>query len=138
LRELGRRTASIFTDDFDCPVSDSVEEVLATDAVDAVVVGTPTRRWADDAVTAIESGRHVLTAKPAADAPSTAEKIAHAAADTDVFVTTTAFAASRTGSTVVISVTHTRSGQPSHTRERWLDAPNTTLSMRLTRLVPST
>lgn len=90
LRELDRRTAAAFADDFGCPVHDTVEDVFATDAVDAVVVGTPTRRRADDAVAAIEAGRHVLTAKPAAGSPAAAREIADAAAGTDVFVTTTA------------------------------------------------
>lgn len=90
LQELDRRTPTGFANDFDCSIHDSVDAVLANEGVDAVVVGTPTRRRADDAVAAIKSGRHVLTAKPAADSTNSAREIADAASNTDVFVTTTA------------------------------------------------
>ena len=70
VRELDRRTSAAFAGDFACPAHDSIDDVLATDAVDAVVVGTPTRRRSDDAVAAIEAGKHVLSAKPAADSPA--------------------------------------------------------------------
>jgi predicted dehydrogenase len=90
LRELDRRTAAAFAETFDCSVQVSVEPVLSSQAVDAVVVGTPTTRRADDAVRAIESGRHVLTAKPAADSPEAARAIAEAARGTDLLATTTA------------------------------------------------
>lgn len=77
-----------FAEHFDCPVHESVDVVLSMDAVD-IVVGTPTTRRAGDVVAAIESGRHVLTAKPAADSLVTARKVAQAAEGTDFLVTTT-------------------------------------------------
>jgi len=90
LQDLDRRTVAEFTEDFDCLVHESVDTVLSTEAVDAVVVGTPTTRRAGDIVAAIESGRHVLTAKPAADSPAAAREIAQAAEGTGLLVTTTA------------------------------------------------
>lgn len=90
LRDLDRRTVSEFAADFDCAVHRSADALLSTDAVDAVVVGTPTTRRARDVVAAIESGRHVLTAKPAAGSLAAAREIARAAAETDLLVTTTA------------------------------------------------
>lgn len=90
LRDLDRRTAAAFAEIFDCPVHESVNPVLSTDAVDAVIVGTPTTRRADDAIRGIESSRHVLTAKPAGDSPAAAREIAEAADGTNVLVTTTA------------------------------------------------
>lgn len=90
LRDLNRRTGEAFSEVFDCPVHDTINAVLSTDEVDAVVVGTPTSRRASDTVSAIEAGRDVLTAKPAADSPGAACEIVKAAKEVDVFVTTTA------------------------------------------------
>jgi predicted dehydrogenase len=88
LAELGRPTREEFTDEYDCQVYDDVA-ALAAD-VDAAVVATRLDRRADDAVTALEAGCPILTAKPASDGPEGGERIAAAAEETGLPALTTA------------------------------------------------
>lgn len=90
LEALGRDTPSEFRGRYDCPVYDSVEELVADDGVDAVVVGSLLARRAEDVVTALEAGRPVLTGKPAAASATGADRIAAAAAEADLLAATTA------------------------------------------------
>jgi predicted dehydrogenase len=57
----------------------SLDEVLARDDVDAVVLATPASTHADLAVRALESGRHVLVEKPLATSVAEGARIVEAA-----------------------------------------------------------
>lgn len=89
LRSLGRPTRDEFAETYDRPVLDSVDDLLDSVPIDAAVVATPTDRRADDAVTVLEAGHPVLTAKPAADGEAGARRIAVAASASDVPALTT-------------------------------------------------
>ena len=82
LRALSRPTSGAFAAEYGCEIHDSVDAVVDAD-VDAVVVATPTRRRADDAVTVLRSGVPVLCAKPMADGADAARAIADAAREWD-------------------------------------------------------
>jgi UDP-2-acetamido-3-amino-2,3-dideoxy-glucuronate N-acetyltransferase len=70
-----QRLAAI--DDID--TTTSVDEALARDDVDAVVIATPAVTHADLAVRALDAGKHVFVEKPMAVSASEAEKIVAAA-----------------------------------------------------------
>lgn len=55
-----------FSTDFDCPVFASVEELVASDDVDAVYIATPHQYHRDHAVLAASHGKHVVVEKPMA------------------------------------------------------------------------
>ncbi len=82
LRTLSRPTPREFAEEYECEIHDSVSTTLDSD-VDAVVVATPTRRRADDAVTALRSGVSALCAKPMADGADAARSVADAAKESD-------------------------------------------------------
>lgn len=86
---LDRPTRSELRDRFDCPLYDTVGDLLANESLDGVVVASETTRRADDAVTAIESGQPILTAKPAAASSDGAARIARAASKQGVPAMTT-------------------------------------------------
>ena len=64
----------------------SYEELIASDEVDAIYVGTPASLHRPWAVAAIEAGKHVLCEKPFASNADDARRIAEAAAAHDVVV----------------------------------------------------
>jgi predicted dehydrogenase len=64
----------------------SYEELIASDAVDAVYIGTPASLHREWAIAAIEAGKHVLCEKPFASNADDARLIADAARDGDVVV----------------------------------------------------
>ncbi|MAT03962.1 MAG: oxidoreductase [Acidimicrobiaceae bacterium] len=84
-RDLERARAA--ADEWGAPHAfGSYEELLRSDAVDAVYIGTPAslhRHWA---IAAIEAGKHVLCEKPLAANADDARAIADAARDGDVVV----------------------------------------------------
>ncbi|HLY66466.1 MAG TPA: Gfo/Idh/MocA family oxidoreductase, partial [Chloroflexota bacterium] len=84
----------------------SVEALCASDAIDAVFIGTPTHLHAGHALLAIEAGKHVIVAKP----------MALNVADADRMVT----AAQRGG--VQLLVGHTQSFEPAVLRMRQIVA----------------
>jgi len=90
LAESGTPTADEFADEYGGRVYESVEALLDDDAVDVVVACSPTTRRADHAVRALESGRPVLTGKPAAATPEGADRIAGAAREAGLPAVTTA------------------------------------------------
>lgn len=90
LSALGRPTAEEFSDAHDCPVYDTLEEISANSDVDAVVLGTPTSRRADDAVAILENGHPVLTGKPVSDSAAGAARIAETSRATGTLAATTA------------------------------------------------
>jgi predicted dehydrogenase len=53
-------------DRFDCFTTDSFEELVAQEAVELVVVATPSHLHADQCVMALQAGKHVLVEKPVA------------------------------------------------------------------------
>lgn len=55
-----------FSADFECPVFASVEELVASDEVDAVYIATPHQYHRDHAVLAASHGKHVVVEKPMA------------------------------------------------------------------------
>ena len=87
LRALGRPTREEFAEEHGRPVDGSID-ALADRGIDAAVVASPTDRRADDAVALLKSGIPVLTAKPAADGPEGARRIADAARDGPPALTT--------------------------------------------------
>lgn len=89
LEALGRPTAGAFGESYDCPVYESLDELLEADAVDAVVLGTATSRRADDAVRVLEAGHPVLTGKPVSDSAEGAARVARAADSTGLLAATT-------------------------------------------------
>lgn len=89
LAELGRPSIDACAAEHDCPVYETLDELLDDDAVDAVLLCSPTSRRADDAVAVLESGRPVLTGKPAADSAAGAARIAEAAHEADLVAATT-------------------------------------------------
>ena len=64
----------------------SYAELLASDDVDAVYIGTPASLHREWAIAAIEAGKHVLCEKPFAANADDARRIADAAAGSDVVV----------------------------------------------------
>ena len=64
----------------------SYEELIASDDVDAVYIGTPASLHREWAIAAIEAGKHVLCEKPFAANADDARLIADAARDGDVVV----------------------------------------------------
>lgn len=89
LEALGRLPPAEFAEEYGCRVHESVDDLLAVDAVDAVVVVSPTTRRADDSVAALEAGRPVLTGKPAADSADAADHITEAAEEAGLVAATT-------------------------------------------------
>jgi len=84
-RDRGR--ASEAADRWSIPrVFDSYAELIASDDIDAVYVGTPAALHREWAIAAIEAGKHVLCEKPFAANASDAARIADVAADSDVVV----------------------------------------------------
>jgi predicted dehydrogenase len=61
-------------------VYDDVATAIAQTAADAVYVATPVHRHADEAVAALEAGKHVLVEKPLATSAAEAQRITEAAA----------------------------------------------------------
>jgi predicted dehydrogenase len=61
-------------------VSADIEELLADEALDAVVVATHVPAHADLAVRALEAGKHCFVEKPLAQSPEDAERVVEAAA----------------------------------------------------------
>lgn len=92
LGTLGQPTRDAFREEYSCPVFESVDELLVETAIDAAVVATPTDRRANDAVTILDAGYPVLSAKPAAGSEVGARRIAEAAkaADTPALTTSPA------------------------------------------------
>ena len=90
LEALGRDTAEEFGAGHDCPVYESLDELLADDGVDAVVLNSLLARRGEDAVAALEAGTPVLTGKPAAASGEAADRIADAAREAGLVVATTA------------------------------------------------
>lgn len=72
----------------DAPVHPTVRDLVADQAVQAVVVATPDHAHAEPAITAIEAGRHVLVEKPLATTTAEARRIRDAARSAGVTVTT--------------------------------------------------
>lgn len=86
LSRLGRPTRSDFEEAYGCQLFDSVDELA--DEVDALVVASRTTRRAEDAVTALEAGCPVLTAKPVGATVADARAVASAASSETPAVTT--------------------------------------------------
>jgi predicted dehydrogenase len=63
-----------------------VQEVLADESIDAVVIATPTATHADLAVAALEAGKHVLVEKPLAASVVEIDRVAAARDDRVVMV----------------------------------------------------
>lgn len=89
LESLSRPTPEGFAETHDCPIFDDVTALIGGADLDAAIVATRLDRRADDAIALIDSGHAVLTAKPTADSPADADRIAAAAHDADVVTTTT-------------------------------------------------
>lgn len=87
VRAVGSRSgesAARFASDYGIPrVHASYEALLADPEVDVVYVSTPHPMHADNAVAALEAGKHVLVEKPFALNRAEAERIAAAAAAND-------------------------------------------------------
>lgn len=81
LDALGRPTADVFAEEFDCFVSDDIDPVLA--AADAVVCATATTRRPADASRALDRGIPTLVAKPVATDMEGARQVARAASESD-------------------------------------------------------
>lgn len=64
----------------------SLDEVLADDEVEAIVLATPARFHGRMALDAVDSGRHVMVEKPLALAPSEADRVVDAATSAGVVV----------------------------------------------------
>ena len=90
LEALGRYPKAEFGNVFACPVYDSIDDLLAANDVDVVILGSLLHRRADDAVAILDAGRPVLTGKPAAASASDAERIADAAREDNLVAATTA------------------------------------------------
>jgi predicted dehydrogenase len=73
--ELAERRSS----DWSCTAYESLESLLADDAVDAVFVLTPTQTHVDAAVQSLEAGKHVLVEKPVAENLADLERLLRAA-----------------------------------------------------------
>lgn len=56
---------------FDCLAYNTIHELLANEAVELVVVATPSQLHANDVIAALRAGKHVIVEKPMA--PSLAE-----------------------------------------------------------------
>ncbi|MFK4731420.1 Gfo/Idh/MocA family oxidoreductase [Agromyces mediolanus] len=84
VRAVGSRSAasaSAFAEEFGIPTAhDSYESLLADPEVDVVYVATPHPLHAENAVAALEAGKHVLVEKPFALNRAEAERIRAAAA----------------------------------------------------------
>lgn len=94
LRALSRPTPDEFADEHDCAVVEELDGLLDGVAprgtsIDALVIASRLGRRADDAIAALEADVSVLTAKPAADGPDGARRIADAAASAGVPAVTT-------------------------------------------------
>jgi len=76
----------------------SLEEVLASPAVDAVILATPTQMHAEQAIATMRAGKHVQVEIPVADSWSDAEDVAAVQVETGL----------------VCMVGHTRRFNPSH------------------------
>lgn len=74
--EVGRALA----EELSCRTYPDVDEVVADDTVDAVVIGTPTFAHAEIATAALSAGKHVLSEKPLASSLEEARDIVSAAA----------------------------------------------------------
>ncbi|HEY5664414.1 MAG TPA: Gfo/Idh/MocA family oxidoreductase [Ilumatobacter sp.] len=84
-RDLGR--ASAVADDWGAPLAfGSYRELIDSDAVDAVYIGTPAALHREWAIAAVEAGKHVLCEKPFAANADDARLIADAARAGDVVV----------------------------------------------------
>lgn len=68
------------------PRTTDVRQVLDDDAVDAVVIATPTTTHVDLAVAALEAGKHILVEKPLAAASEEVDRIEAARGDCIVMV----------------------------------------------------
>ena len=77
-RELGER--------FDVPWTTSLEEVLASDGVDAVVISTPHHLHAPQAIAAVQAGKHVVVEKPLATSLQDAVAVVETARRAGVYV----------------------------------------------------
>src|SRR5690606_22755125 len=62
-------------------VTDKLDDVLADDAIDAVVVATPAWTHAEVSLAALEAGKHLLVEKPLASSYADGEKIVRLAAE---------------------------------------------------------
>ena len=80
------------------PGLDSLDEALARDDVDAVVLATPTPMHAEQTITSLRAGKHVMVEIPLADSLSAAEEAL----------------AAQQASGLVAMVGHTRRFNPSH------------------------
>ena len=67
-----------------CVSTDSLEDVLADSAVEAVAIATPAATHVDVGLACIEAGKHVMIEKPLALSSAEAEKLVAAARDADV------------------------------------------------------
>ncbi|MGN8049844.1 Gfo/Idh/MocA family protein [Curtobacterium sp. 22159] len=87
---VGSRTAAhaeSFAAEFDIPrAHGSYEDLVADDGVDAVYVATPHSRHAEDALLAIEAGKHVLVEKAFTITADEARRVVDAARRADVAV----------------------------------------------------
>ncbi len=84
-RDLGRARAS--ADDWGIEHAyGSYDELLASDHVDAIYIGTPAAMHREWAIKSIEAGKHVLCEKPFASNADDARRIADAARAGDVVV----------------------------------------------------
>lgn len=82
-----QKTAEAFGDRFDIPTRHGSYEALVADStVDIVYVATPHPMHAENAVLAIEAGKHVLVEKSFTVTADEARRIADAARSNDVFV----------------------------------------------------
>ena len=58
--------AGAFGDKYGCEVVDSVEDLLARDDIEGVVIAVPNDRHSELAIAALNAGKHVLLEKPMA------------------------------------------------------------------------
>jgi 2-hydroxy-4-carboxymuconate semialdehyde hemiacetal dehydrogenase len=79
-------------------VSTELEDILASDVVDAVILSTPTQLHAEQTIATLNAGKHVQVEIPLADSWPDAERVASVAAQRDL----------------VCMVGHTRRFNPSH------------------------
>jgi predicted dehydrogenase len=89
LEQLGRPTKADLEKRFECPLYETIQDLLEAQDLDGVIVASPTTRRADDAVTALEADIPVLTAKPAAASPADADRISTAARKSETPAMTT-------------------------------------------------
>ena len=81
-----RSSAEKFIEEFPAPIFDSYEELLSADDIDAVCLCTPSGYHTEQAVAAMEAGKHVVVEKPMSLCLADADRIIETAEKTGMKV----------------------------------------------------